>query len=658
EGNILDCSGACGGNAEFDNCGICDDDTSNDCVPDCNGDWGGNATEDNCGTCDNDLSNDCEPDCNGEWGGNTTVDICGVCGGGNNSEPCGAHSVSVVDVPNDQGYQLFISFSKSVYDTDTLVTRSEMYSLELKHIGDTWITIQTIGAYGADTYTVLVPTLYNNVVSEFRLIANMDEGNFLTNEEIIGTAIDNIVPTTPENLAGNRVDDLLELSWDYYIEDDFSYHAVTDVWGSPTYTTENYASVNILADQYPYNEFRVNSVDINGNLSQDSEYIASYVLNEGQNLVSFSILPEDNSLVNVIQGTGSDFSIIGILGEGVAASYIYTDSFGNDFYGWFGSLIYLSPHAGYWVQTTEDDFLMLKGDKIHDTATELHTGSNLISYNCSTIGAVNELVQEPCVQGILGQGVATSFVEGIGWIGSLEYLIPGSGYWFQVDSECGYVDYEYECAEYNQSLSRKIQEEQQQTQKFVQSMQQAFYFIGKIDLAEEGDIIEAYFGNTKVGSREWTGNFTDIPVMGNDGMEYSTGFCKTGDTPTFKLIKTSGEVYDIHGNIPPFENNKIFIIDSVNEVKPSPVGYQIHSVYPNPFNPVTTLQFSLEAESTISLQVFDLNGRMVEEISQGQLETGYHSMVWNAEELSSGIYFLNLLIDGEKSLTQKVVLSK
>ena len=658
DGNVLDCSGNCGGNTTFDNCGNCDDDPSNNCVPDCNGDWGGTAFEDNCGNCDSDPENDCVEDCNGIWGGNTQLDSCGVCGGENNSEPCGAHSISVVDVPNDQGYQLFISFSKSVYDTDTLVTRSEMYSLELKHIGDTWITIQTVGAYGADTYTVLVPTLYNNVESEFRLIANMDEGNFLTNEEIIGIAIDNIIPTTPENLAGSRVDDLLELSWDYYIEDDFNYHAVTDVWGSPTYTTENYASINILADQYPYNEFWVNSVDINGNLSQDSEYIASYVLNEGQNLVSFSILPEDNTLVNVIEGTGSDFSIIGILGEGVAASYIYTDSFGNEFYGWFGSLIYLSPHAGYWVQATDDDFLMLKGDKIHDTATELHTGSNLISYNCSTVGAVEELVQEPCIKGILGQGVATSYVDGMGWIGSLEFLIPGSGYWFQVDSECSYVDYEYECAEFNQSLSRKIQKDQQQAQEFVQSMQQAFYFFGNLKIAEEGDIVEAYKGNTKVGSRVWSGAYTDIPVMGNDGMNYSTEFCNTGDIPTFKLIKSTGEIYDIKGNIPPFENNKLFLVDHVAEVKPAPAGFYIYSIYPNPFNPVTSVQFSLESENIVTLQIYDLKGRMIEEISQKYLSSGYHTISWNAEDRSSGIYFMNLLVNGEKTLTQKVVLTK
>ena len=46
---------------------------------DCNGVSGGNSVEDNCGICDNDPSNDCVQDCNGEWGGNEILDINGVC---------------------------------------------------------------------------------------------------------------------------------------------------------------------------------------------------------------------------------------------------------------------------------------------------------------------------------------------------------------------------------------------------------------------------------------------------------------------------------------------------------------------------------------------------------------------------------------------------
>jgi len=50
-GNILDCSGECGGLAMFDECGVCDLDPDNNCIKDCLGIWGGNASIDYCGVC-------------------------------------------------------------------------------------------------------------------------------------------------------------------------------------------------------------------------------------------------------------------------------------------------------------------------------------------------------------------------------------------------------------------------------------------------------------------------------------------------------------------------------------------------------------------------------------------------------------------------------
>ena len=76
---VQDCAGNWGGSAYEDNCGTCDDNPANDCVQDCTGEWGGSAYEDNCGTCDDNPSNDCVQDCAGEWGGSAYEDNCGVC---------------------------------------------------------------------------------------------------------------------------------------------------------------------------------------------------------------------------------------------------------------------------------------------------------------------------------------------------------------------------------------------------------------------------------------------------------------------------------------------------------------------------------------------------------------------------------------------------
>ena len=74
-----DCAGVWGGNATTDNCGVCDNDPTNDCVQDCNGNWGGGNYTDNCGVCDDDPTNDCQMDCKGNWGGGNYTDNCGVC---------------------------------------------------------------------------------------------------------------------------------------------------------------------------------------------------------------------------------------------------------------------------------------------------------------------------------------------------------------------------------------------------------------------------------------------------------------------------------------------------------------------------------------------------------------------------------------------------
>jgi len=52
-------------------------------LADCNSDFGGDAVLDECGVCDNDTSNDCLQDCAGVWGGNAFINECGVCDGGN-----------------------------------------------------------------------------------------------------------------------------------------------------------------------------------------------------------------------------------------------------------------------------------------------------------------------------------------------------------------------------------------------------------------------------------------------------------------------------------------------------------------------------------------------------------------------------------------------
>ncbi|MCH7763264.1 MAG: T9SS type A sorting domain-containing protein [Candidatus Marinimicrobia bacterium] len=90
-----------------------------------------------------------------------------------------------------------------------------------------------------------------------------------------------------------------------------------------------------------------------------------------------------------------------------------------------------------------------------------------------------------------------------------------------------------------------------------------------------------------------------------------------------------------------------------------PEKIKLVPAYPNPFNPVTTIRFSVvETLHATSLHIFDITGRLVETLISGeQLPTGNHSITWNATQQPSGVYFVRL-ISGSFIQTQKLILMK
>ena len=85
--------------------------------------------------------------------------------------------------------------------------------------------------------------------------------------------------------------------------------------------------------------------------------------------------------------------------------------------------------------------------------------------------------------------------------------------------------------------------------------------------------------------------------------------------------------------------------------------FTLMPAYPNPFNPKTTLNYSVDIEGDISILVLDMNGRVVEVLFNGFSEVGHNSINWDASNSPSGVYFVKL-ISGNQSQIQKVVLIK
>jgi hypothetical protein len=92
----------------------------------------------------------------------------------------------------------------------------------------------------------------------------------------------------------------------------------------------------------------------------------------------------------------------------------------------------------------------------------------------------------------------------------------------------------------------------------------------------------------------------------------------------------------------------------------SPSKYSLSPAYPNPFNPTTTLSFSLPAAANVTLTVYDITGRCVANLVNGRQDAGIHRITFDGSHLASGIYLVQYLTGdfSQVQQVQKVVLLK
>jgi len=88
-----------------------------------------------------------------------------------------------------------------------------------------------------------------------------------------------------------------------------------------------------------------------------------------------------------------------------------------------------------------------------------------------------------------------------------------------------------------------------------------------------------------------------------------------------------------------------------------PSSYSLSQNYPNPFNPSTTIQFSIPEQSFVKLEIYNALGEKVSTLVSEELGAGNYKYEWNAENLTSGIYFYRIETPGY-SESKKMILIK
>jgi hypothetical protein len=140
---------------------------------------------------------------------------------------------------------------------------------------------------------------------------------------------------------------------------------------------------------------------------------------------------------------------------------------------------------------------------------------------------------------------------------------------------------------------------------------------------------------------------TKLPAGSYELITHRMGFAPVSQNVTITNSSLSNINFDM--------GSPLIGINTINENIPS--KYLLNQNYPNPFNPATTIKFSVPVAGHIKLSVYDILGREIEVLANKNISAGSYSVIWDASNYTSGIYFYRLE-GSDFTETKKMVLIK
>ena len=156
------------------------------------------------------------------------------------------------------------------------------------------------------------------------------------------------------------------------------------------------------------------------------------------------------------------------------------------------------------------------------------------------------------------------------------------------------------------------------------------------------------------GTIGWTGSIVNISTIASNKlrMEYIMNPSGMG-IMAWEDLRTDGGIYAQNLNL----DGTLGITVSINPLgNIVPSTYSLNQNYPNPFNPITKINFAIAQQGLVTLKVFDMLGRKVSEPINEFKNAGAYSVDFNAGNLSSGVYFYKLSVNGFSDLKKMIIL--
>ena len=175
---------------------------------------------------------------------------------------------------------------------------------------------------------------------------------------------------------------------------------------------------------------------------------------------------------------------------------------------------------------------------------------------------------------------------------------------------------------------------------------------------------EAYDNFPIVFSFPFKGSPTILDTDGDGDLEFILG---STQTLTNIDIKETGNVTGLWNTHRADMQRSGYYLSTVNALS---VGddienyeFALYDAYPNPFNPSTTIGYEVPYSMLISLNVYDISGRLVRKLDNGFKNTGIHSVIWDGKDnfgntVSNGLYVYRLDSDSNISISNKIIFMK
>lgn len=373
----------------------------------------------------------------------------------------------------------------------------------------------------------------------------------------------------------------------------------------------------------------------------------------------YSILPRSEEDIDLEGGAefpvsyNSGWNLVGVSMN--VESFLYSDVFleavPGTMYGFNQTYISeteFNPGDGYWLYFDDGGSQSIAGQPFESVVVSLSSGWNLISGPSGTVNINNAIDPENIIipgtlYGFDGTYVSTTEVQ------------PGNGYWLNADS-----DGEVTLTTSTRAAGKTKEIFQLSDASFIRMNGIPLYFGEEIPedklnmfslppLPPENHFNESarFFDVRFADNRKVMSTTGEILVTGNDDeMTLSWSIYSQIEEEQWNLIDEFGHETSLHGAGETVLRNfgTRFLLQ---QTTPVPETFTLHQNFPNPFNPVTNIEFGIPEESHISILVFDLTGNKILTLFDGNISPGNHSVTWNGTnesgtKMSSGVYLYSL----------------